>query len=55
MDMSQNKIPVLIGDQKLFDTLSEIIVQINNQKNTKFDITPYDQKAEIFNQTIIIR
>ena len=54
MDTSQNKIPVLIGDQKLFDTLSEIIVQINNQKNTKFDIIFYDQKTEIFNPTIII-
>jgi len=53
MDMSPNKIPILIGDQKLFDTLSEIIVQINNQKNTKFDITLYDQKTEIFNPTII--
>lgn len=53
MDTSQNKIPVLIGDQKLFDTLSEIIVQINNQKNTKFDVIFYDQKTEIFNPTII--
>ena len=53
MDTSQNKIPVLVGDHKLFDTLSEIIVQINNQKNTKFDIALYDQTSEIFNPTII--
>ena len=43
MDTSQNKIPVLIGDQKLFDTLSEIIVQINNQTNVKFDMIFYDK------------
>ena len=53
MDMSQNKIPVLIGDQKLFDTLIEIIAQINNKKNIKFDIVFYAKKAEIFNSTII--
>ena len=53
MDTSQNKIPVLVGDHKLFDTLSEIIVQINNQKNTKFDIALYDHKIEISNPTII--
>ena len=52
--MSQNKIPILIGDQKLFDTLSEIIVQINNQSNVKFDIAFYDQKTEISSSTIII-
>ena len=51
--MSQNKIQVLIGDQKLFDTLSEVVVQINNQANVKFDIIFYDQKTEIFNSTII--
>ena len=51
--MSQNKIPVLIGDQKLFDTLSEIIVQINNQSDVKFDISFYDQITEIFSSTII--
>ena len=53
MDMSQNKIPVLIGDQKLFDALSEVITQISNKTNTKFDIIFYDQKKEIFNPTII--
>ena len=53
MNMSQNKIQVLIGDQKLFDALSEIISQINNQTNTKFDIIFYDQKTEIFNPTIV--
>ena len=53
MDMSQNKIPVLIGDQKLFDTLIEIIAQINNQINAKFDIIFCDQKTAIFNPTII--
>ena len=53
MDISPNKIPVLIGDQKLFDALSEIIVQINNQKNIEFDIVLYDQKSEILNSTII--
>ena len=51
--MSHNKIPVLIGDQKLFDTLSEIIVQINNQSDVKFDISFYDQITEIFSSTII--
>ena len=51
--MSQNKIPILIGDQKLFDTLSEIIVQINNQSDVKFDISFYDQITEIFSSTII--
>ena len=51
--MSQNKIPVLIGDQKLFDTLSEIIVQINTQTNAQFDIAFYDQKTEILDPTII--
>ena len=52
MEMSQNKIPVLIGDQKLFDALSEVITQISNKTNTKFDIIFYDQKKEIFNPTI---
>jgi len=51
--MSQNKIPVLIGDQKLFDTLSEIIAQINNQTNAKFHMVSCDQKTKIFNPTII--
>tara|TARA_B100000945_G_C20253178_1_gene535518 strand:- start:204 stop:866 length:663 start_codon:yes stop_codon:yes gene_type:complete len=51
--MSQNKIPVLIGDQKLFDTLSEIIVQINSQSDVKFDISFYDQITEISSSTII--
>ena len=52
--MSQNKIQVLIGDQKLFDALSEIIVQINNQANIKFDIAFCDQKSEISSSTIIV-
>tara|TARA_B100000029_G_C17469627_1_gene921508 strand:- start:132 stop:794 length:663 start_codon:yes stop_codon:yes gene_type:complete len=52
--MCQNKIPVLIGDQKLFDALSEIIVQINNQTNAKFEIVFSDRKTEIFNSTIIV-
>ena len=51
--MSQNKIPVLIGDQKLFYTLSEVINQINNQPNTKLDILFYDKKMEIFNPIIV--
>ena len=53
MNTVQNKIPAFIGDQKLFDALSEIIVQINQQTNKKFDIVFYDQKTEVFNSTII--
>ena len=51
--MSQNKIPVFLGEQKLLDALNEIIVQINNQSITKFEILPYKQKAKIKNSTII--
>jgi len=53
MDTSKNKIPVLIGDQKLFDTLGEIIVQMNSQTSKKFHIVFCNQKTEIFNHTII--
>ena len=45
MHMSQNKITVLIGNQKLFDALSEIITIVNNQTNTQFDLVFYDQKV----------
>ena len=53
MHMSQNKITVLIGNQKLFDTLSEIITIINNQINIEFDLVFYDQKILISYPTII--
>jgi len=51
--MSQNKIPILIRDQKLFDSLSEIITQIDSLKDIKFNLVFCDQKIEIFNSTII--
>lgn len=54
MEMSQNKIPVLIGDQNLFDTLSEIIAQINSQAHVQFEIVFYDQITEVSNPIIII-
>ena len=53
MHMSQNKITVLIGNQKLFDTISEIITIINNQINIEFDLVFYDQKILISYPTII--
>tara|TARA_B100001029_G_scaffold167381_1_gene160527 strand:+ start:336 stop:986 length:651 start_codon:yes stop_codon:yes gene_type:complete len=51
--MSQNKIPVLIGEQKLFDSLAEIITQINNHIDIKFEILFYDKKIEVFNSIIV--
>ena len=51
--MSQNKIPVLIGEQKLFDSLAEIITQINNHIDIKFEILFYDKKIEVFIYIIV--
>tara|TARA_Y100000768_G_C23658598_1_gene532004 strand:- start:21 stop:671 length:651 start_codon:yes stop_codon:yes gene_type:complete len=51
--MSKNKISVLIGEKKLFDTLDEIIVQINDQTDIKFEILFYDKETEFFDSTII--
>ena len=55
--MSQNKITVLIGNQKLFDTLSEIITIINNQikdtnkllYNLSTKIDAIEEEINIFN------
>ena len=54
MHMIQNKIPVLIGNQKLFDALNEILVQVNDQTKAKFEIVFFNKKTEIFNSTIIV-
>ena len=51
--MSQNKIPVLIGEKKLFDTLTEIIDQINNHVDIKFEILFYDKHSEVSNSIIV--
>ena len=51
--MSQNKIPVLIGEKKLFDTLAEIIDQINNHIDIKFEILFYDKYFEVSNSIIV--
>jgi len=51
--MSQNKITVLIENQKLFDILVEIISQINKKLETKFDLTSYDSSNLSIQNTIV--
>ena len=52
-NMSQNKITVVIENQKLFETLGEIIIQINKKLDTKFELTSYNSNNLTF-QTIIV-
>ena len=52
-NMSQNKITVLIENQKLFDILVEIISQINKKLETEFDLTSYDPNNLSIQNTIV--
>lgn len=53
MNMDEKKIPILLGNQKLFDILSEVVVQINKENRFKFKTIFYDQVIELSNSTII--
>ncbi len=52
-NMSQNKITVVIENKKLFETLSEIIIQINKKLHIEFEITVYNSN-NLADQTIIV-
>tara|TARA_Y100000748_G_C15503368_1_gene490982 strand:+ start:7515 stop:8189 length:675 start_codon:yes stop_codon:yes gene_type:complete len=52
-NMSQNKIATIIENKKLFDTLSEIISQINNKFDIKFELASYGSNNLSFQSTII--
>mgnify|MGYP001807726852 CR=1 FL=1 len=53
MNMDEKKIPILLGNQKLFDILSEVVIQINKENRFKFKTIFYDQVIELSNSTII--
>ena len=52
-NMSKNKITVVIENQKLFGTLSEIIIQINKKLHIEFELTSYNSNNLVY-QTIIV-
>ena len=52
-NMSQNKITVVIENKKLFETLSEIIIQINKKLHIEFELTAYNSN-NLADQTIIV-
>ena len=51
--MSQNKITVVIENQNLFETLSEIIIQINKKLDIEFKIKSYDSNNFTYQNTIV--
>ena len=53
-NMSQNKITVVIENQKLFETLSEIIIQINKKLDIEFKIKSYDSNNFTYQNTIVV-
>ena len=53
MNMDEKKIPILLGNQKLFDILSEVVIQINKENRFKFKTIFYDQVIELSNSIII--
>tara|TARA_Y100000590_G_C15600102_1_gene969668 strand:+ start:663 stop:1337 length:675 start_codon:yes stop_codon:yes gene_type:complete len=52
-NMSQNKITVIIENQKLFETISEIIIQINKKLDKEFELTSFNAK-NLTSQTTIV-
>ena len=52
-NMSQNKITVVIENQNLFETLSEIIIQINKKLDIEFKIKSYDSNNFTYQNTIV--
>ena len=52
-NMSQNKITVVIENQNLFETLSEIIIQINKKLDIEFKLNSYDSNNFTFKNTIV--
>ena len=52
--MSQNKITVVIENQNLFETLSEIIIQINKKLDIEFKIKSYDSNNFTYQNTIVV-
>ena len=53
-NMSQNKITVVIENQNLFETLSEIIIQINKKLDIEFKIKSYDSNNFTYQNTIVV-
>ena len=51
--MSQNKIIVIIENQKLFNAINEIIEQINENLNMEFELISYGLNKKIYQNTII--
>ena len=52
-NMSQNKITVIIENKKLFETLGEIISQINKKLDMELELVSYDPNNLSFSNTIV--